>query len=51
MDVLVRLMRAPFMLDLHLPNFNYPDTAPDGLFDKLVDIATTAEGPASAPSR
>jgi F420-dependent oxidoreductase-like protein len=36
-------MRAPFMLDLHLPNFNYPDTTPETLFDKLVDIATTAE--------
>src|SRR4051794_13099551 len=36
-------MRAPFMLDLHLPNFNYPDTTPDTLFEKLVDIARTAE--------
>src|SRR4051812_23030253 len=36
-------MRAPFMLDLHLPNFNHPDVTPETLFDKLVDIATTAE--------
>src|SRR3954463_11159831 len=36
-------MRAPFQLDLHLPNFNHPDTTPETLFDKLVDIATTAE--------
>jgi F420-dependent oxidoreductase-like protein len=36
-------MRAPISLSLHLPNFNYPDTQPDGLFEKLVDIATTAE--------
>jgi F420-dependent oxidoreductase-like protein len=36
-------MRAPFMLDLHLPNFNHPDTTPETLFDKLVDIARTAE--------
>jgi F420-dependent oxidoreductase-like protein len=36
-------MRAPITLDLHLPNFNYPDTPPDQLFDKLVEIATTAE--------
>jgi F420-dependent oxidoreductase-like protein len=36
-------MRLPLTLDLHLPNFNYPDVAPDQLFDKLVDIATTCE--------
>src|SRR3954469_15669737 len=36
-------MRAPFQLDLPLPNFNYPDTAPEALFDKLVEIARTAE--------
>ena len=39
----MRPMRAPFMLDLHLPNFNHPDVTPETLFDKLVDIATTAE--------
>jgi F420-dependent oxidoreductase-like protein len=36
-------MRVPISLDLHLPNFNYPDVGPDELFDKLVEIATTAE--------
>jgi F420-dependent oxidoreductase-like protein len=36
-------MRAPISLSLHLPNFNYPDTGPDRLFEKLVEIATTAE--------
>jgi F420-dependent oxidoreductase-like protein len=36
-------MRAPFELDLHVPNFNYPDVAPDALFEKLVEIATAAE--------
>ncbi len=36
-------MRAPIQLDLHLPNFNYPGVGPEALFDKLVDIATTAE--------
>jgi F420-dependent oxidoreductase-like protein len=36
-------MRAPITLDLHLPNFNFPDVGADQLFYKLVDIATTAE--------
>src|SRR3954453_23213525 len=36
-------MRAPFQLDLHVPNFNWPDTPPEAFFDKLVDIARTAE--------
>ena len=36
-------MRAPVTLDLHLPNFNYPDTAPEQLFEHLVEIARTAE--------
>jgi len=36
-------MRLPLSLDLHLPNFNYPDVGPDEVFDKLVEIATTAE--------
>jgi F420-dependent oxidoreductase-like protein len=36
-------MRAPIELDLHLPNFNYPGVEPDALFEKLVDIAATAE--------
>ena len=36
-------MRAPITLDLHLPNFNYPGTPPEKVFEKLVEIATTAE--------
>jgi F420-dependent oxidoreductase-like protein len=36
-------MRAPIQLDLHLPNFNYPGVGPDAVFDRLVDIANTAE--------
>ena len=36
-------MRVPITLDLHLPNFNYPGVSPDEVFEKLVDIATTAE--------
>ncbi len=36
-------MRAPITLGLHLPNFNYPGTEPDGLFEKLVEIAGAAE--------
>jgi F420-dependent oxidoreductase-like protein len=36
-------MRAPIQLDLHLPNFNYPGVGPEAIFEKLVEIATTAE--------
>ena len=36
-------MRAPIQLDLHLPNFNFPGVGPDAVFEKLVDITTTAE--------
>jgi F420-dependent oxidoreductase-like protein len=36
-------MRAPIELDLHLPNFNFPEVGPEAVFAKLVDIATTAE--------
>src|SRR3954451_9351956 len=36
-------MRAPITLGLHLPNFNYPDTPPEDLFERLVEIAQTAE--------
>jgi F420-dependent oxidoreductase-like protein len=36
-------MRAPITLSLHLPNFNYPDTPPERLFEKLVSIAQAAE--------
>ena len=36
-------MRAPISLDLHITNFNYPDTPADRLFEKVTEIATTAE--------
>ncbi|MBO0767995.1 MAG: TIGR03560 family F420-dependent LLM class oxidoreductase [Solirubrobacterales bacterium] len=36
-------MRVPITLDLHISNFTYPDVGPDKLFDKIVQIATTAE--------
>lgn len=36
-------MRAPIELDLHLPNFNFPDSGPEELFEKLVEIVQTAE--------
>jgi F420-dependent oxidoreductase-like protein len=36
-------MRAPIQLDLHLPNFNYPSVGPEAVFEKLVEITTTAE--------
>ena len=36
-------MRLPVTLDLHIPNFNYPDVGPDEVFEMLVQIATTAE--------
>ena len=36
-------MRAPFQLDLHVPNFNWPDVAPEALFERLSEIAATAE--------
>ncbi len=36
-------MRAPIQLNLHLPNFNFPGVGPEAVFDRLVDIARTAE--------
>lgn len=36
-------MRAPFTLGLHIANFNFPDTPPDRLFEKLTDIVGTLE--------
>jgi F420-dependent oxidoreductase-like protein len=36
-------MRAPFQLDLHVPNFNYPDVPPERLFERLSEIALAAE--------
>jgi F420-dependent oxidoreductase-like protein len=36
-------MRAPVTLDLHLPNFNHPGSAPEQLFERLAEIVRTAE--------
>jgi F420-dependent oxidoreductase-like protein len=36
-------MRVPITLDLHLPNFTYPGVGSDGVFDRLIEIVTTAE--------
>jgi F420-dependent oxidoreductase-like protein len=36
-------MRVPITLSLHLPNFNYPGVGPEDLFERLADIAGTAE--------
>jgi F420-dependent oxidoreductase-like protein len=36
-------VRAPINLDLHVANFNFADTTPDQLFERLVQIARTAE--------
>jgi F420-dependent oxidoreductase-like protein len=36
-------MRVPITLDLHVPNFNFPGVGSDDAFDKLVEIAQTAE--------
>jgi F420-dependent oxidoreductase-like protein len=36
-------MRVPITLDLHIPNFNYPGVSNDQVFEKIVDIAQTAE--------
>ena len=36
-------MRAPIRLGLQLPNFNFPDVSEEQLFERLSDIATTAE--------
>jgi F420-dependent oxidoreductase-like protein len=36
-------MRVPITLDLHIPNFNYPDVNDDQVFQKVLDIAQTAE--------
>src|ERR1700761_5780229 len=36
-------MRVPITLSLHIPNFNYPGVGPDEVFEKVADIATTAE--------
>ena len=36
-------MRAPISLDLHITNFNHPDTPADRLFELVSDIAVAAE--------
>jgi F420-dependent oxidoreductase-like protein len=36
-------MRAPITLGLHLPNFNFPNTDAGRLFERLAEIADTAE--------
>src|SRR5688572_2762629 len=36
-------MRAPFELDLHVPNFNWPGVTPEAFFDRLADVALAAE--------
>jgi F420-dependent oxidoreductase-like protein len=36
-------MRAPIRLGLQIPNFNFPDVSDEQLFERLVEIATTAE--------
>jgi F420-dependent oxidoreductase-like protein len=36
-------MRAPIELDLHLADFNLPGVGPEELFERLVEVATTAE--------
>ena len=36
-------MRVPITLSLHIPNYNLPGTGPDQVFERLAEIATTAE--------
>ena len=36
-------MRAPIRVGLQIPSFNFPDVAPDRLFERLAEIAETAE--------
>src|SRR5918992_4768660 len=36
-------MTSPMRIGLQIPNFNLPDVAPEQIYDKLTDIATTAE--------
>jgi F420-dependent oxidoreductase-like protein len=37
------MLRAPIRLGLQIPNFNFPGMSEEQLFEKLADIATTAE--------
>ncbi|HEY8772999.1 MAG TPA: LLM class flavin-dependent oxidoreductase, partial [Gaiellaceae bacterium] len=36
-------MRAPIRLGLQVPNFNFPDTKPEQLLERLTEIASAAE--------
>ena len=38
------MLRAPIGLGLQIPNFNFPQVGEEELFEKLSEIATTAEG-------
>ncbi len=40
----MEMLRAPIGLGLQIPNFNFPRVGEEELFEKLSDIATTAEG-------
>ena len=37
------MLRAPIRLGLQIPNFNFPGVSEGDLFERLADIATTAE--------
>jgi F420-dependent oxidoreductase-like protein len=37
------MLRAPIRLGLQIPNFNFPEVTEEQLFEKLAEIATTAE--------
>ena len=37
------MLRAPIHLGLQIPNFNFPDVSEEQLFERLSDIAATAE--------
>jgi F420-dependent oxidoreductase-like protein len=37
------MLKAPIGLGLQIPNFNFPGVSEDQLFERLADIATTAE--------
>jgi F420-dependent oxidoreductase-like protein len=37
------MLRAPIRLGLQIPNFNFPEVSEEQLFERLADIATTAE--------
>jgi F420-dependent oxidoreductase-like protein len=43
MRILGRVLRAPIHLGLQIPNFNFPDVGEAELFERLSDIAATAE--------